>query len=154
MDDISQPAGSGYEQSISLEDQLNNLKYRWNIATKKYITHYPDFKLGLDRSHYNRALAQVSSVYNDINILNENLKGNINQNEKNLHDANIKIKNVKDKFNNKNTELKSKLGENKSAIPFKIEKYDENSKSYIFSSFYTISIFTMIFFIYKQIKME
>lgn len=145
---------SGYTNSISLEQQLKNLKYRWTVATKKYVTHYPDSKLGLDRSQFNRALAQVRTTYNDINILKANLDGNISSNDKNLEDKNKIINNIKNQYNDQHTELRSKIGENKSAIPFKVQKYDENSKSYIFSSFYTISIFTMFFFIYKQIKME
>lgn len=145
---------SEYTNSISLEQQLKNLKYRWTVATKKYVTHYPDSKLGLDRSQFNRALAQVRTTYNDINILKANLDGNISSNDKNLTDKNKMINNIKNQYNDQHTELRSKIGENKSAIPFKVQKYDENSKSYIFSSFYTISIFTMFFFIYKQIKME
>lgn len=145
---------SEYTNSISLEQQLKNLKYRWAAATKKYVTHYPDSKLGLDISQFNRALAQVRTTYNDINILKANLDGNISSNDKNLADKNKMINNIKNQYNDQHTELRSKIGENKSAIPFKVQKYDENSKSYIFSSFYTISIFTMFFFIYKQIKME
>ena len=82
------------------------------------------------------------------------MDGNISSNDKNLEDKNKMINNIKNQYNDQHTELRSKIGENKSAIPFKVQKYDENSKSYIFSSFYTISIFTMFFFIYKQIKME
>ena len=145
---------SGFTDNISLTDQLKNLKYRWTAATSKYVTYYPDLKLGLDRSQYNRALAQVQSVYNEINVLNANLNGNISQNDKNLKDKNTKIENVKTKYASKKGELTSKFGENKSAIPFKIQKYDENSKSYIFSTGYTIGIFTLLFFIYKQIKLE
>ena len=141
-------------ENISLEQQLKNLKYRWSQATNKYITHYPDYKLGLDRSQYNRALAQVRTTYNDMAILKANLDGNIKSNATNLEEKDKKIKQIKSQFEDEYTSLTSKLGENKSAIPFKIQKYDENSKSYIFSSFYSISIFTLAFFIYKQINME
>ncbi len=146
--------GSGYDQSISLEQQVKNLKYRWDIATKKYKMHYPDFKLDLDKTQYNRALAQVMNVFNDINILKANLDGNISSNDNKLQDKDKKIKAIKNQYNNEYSQLKSKLGENKSAKPFKIQKYDENSKSYIFSTFYTASIFTLFYFIYKQINME
>tara|TARA_B110000008_G_scaffold198656_1_gene197174 strand:- start:925 stop:1365 length:441 start_codon:yes stop_codon:yes gene_type:complete len=145
---------SGYDESIPLEQQLENLKYRWATATKKYVTHYPDYKLGLDRSQYNRALAQVRKTYNDVSILKANLDGNISSNETNLEEKDIKIKEIKKKYNDQHTELRSQLGGNKAAKPFKIQKYDENSKSYIFSSFYTISIFTLSFFIYKQLDVE
>lgn len=146
--------GSGYDQSISLEQQVKNLKYRWDISTKKYKMHYPDFKLDLDKTQYNRALAQVMNVFNDINILKANLDGNISSNDNKLQDKDKKIKSIKNQYNNEYSQLKSKLGENKSAKPFKIQKYDENSKTYIFSTFYTASIFTLFYFIYKQINME
>ena len=145
---------SNFGEGISLEQQLKNLQYRWSQATNKYIKHYPDFKLGLDKSQYNRALAQVRTTYNDMAILKANLDGNIKSNATNLEEKDKKIKQIKSQFENEYTTLRSKLGENKSAIPFKIQKYDENSKSYIFSSFYTISIFTLAFFMYKQINME
>ena len=146
--------GSGYDENIPLKDQLDNLKTRWTAATKKYIMHYPDLKLDLDKLQYNRALAQVMSVYNDITILKANLDGNISSNDEDLANKDKDIKKVKDKYNNEYSLLKSKLGEHKAAIPFKIQKYDENSKSYINASIYTISIFTLLFFIYKQTKME
>tara|TARA_B110000902_G_scaffold61196_1_gene72132 strand:- start:279 stop:719 length:441 start_codon:yes stop_codon:yes gene_type:complete len=145
---------SGYDEKIPLGKQLENLKYRWTIATKKYVTHYPDYKLGLDRSQYNRAIAQVRKTYNDVSILKSNLDGNISSNAKNLKQKDIKIKDIKKKYNDQHGELRSQLGSNKAAKPFKIQKYDENSKSYIFSSFYTISIFTLSFFIYKQLNIE
>lgn len=146
--------GSSYEQSIPLEQQLTNLKYRWSVATKKYVAHYPDFKLNLDKTQYNRAWAQVMNVLNDINILKANLDGNISSNDDNLKKKDARIKNIKGQFNSQYSELRSKLGENKSSKPFKIQKYDENSKTYIFSTFYTASIFTLFYFIYKQINME
>mgnify|MGYP000088059420 CR=1 FL=1 len=145
---------SGYDEKIPLGKQLENLKYRWTIATKKYVIHYPDYKLGLDRSQYNRAIAQVRKTYNDVSILKSNLDGNISSNAKNLKQKDIKIKDIKKKYNDQHGELRSQLGSNKAAKPFKMQKYDENSKSYIFSSFYTISIFTLSFFIYKQLNIE
>ena len=146
--------GSNYDQSISLEQQVENLKYRWDIATKKYVEHYPDFKLNLDKTQYNRAMAQVMNVFNDINILKANLDGNISSNDNKLKEKDKEIKNIKNQFNSQYSELRSKLGENKSSKPFKIQKYDENSKSYIFTTFYTASIFTLFYFLYKQINME
>jgi len=145
---------SGYDEKIPLGKQLENLKYRWTIATKKYVIHYPDYKLGLDRSQYNRAIAQVRKTYNDVSILKSNLDGNISSNAKNLKQKDIKIKDIKKKYNDQHGELRNQLGSNKASKPFKIQKYDENSKSYIFSSFYTISIFTLSFFIYKQLNIE
>ena len=139
---------------VSLEDQLSNLKKRWNAATYKYVKTYPDKKLGLDETQYNRVIEQVSKTFNDITILKTNLDANIDSNNKSLKSKDNEIQTIKNKYSLSHTSLLSKLGENKAAIPFKIQKYDENSKSYIFASYYTISLFTLCFFIYKQLKME
>lgn len=139
---------------VSLEDQLSNLKKRWNAATYKYVKTYPDKKLGLDETQYNRVIEQVSKTFNDINILKTNLDANIDSNNKSLKSKDDEIQTIKNTYSLSHTSLLSKLGENKAAIPFKIQKYDENSKSYIFASYYTISLFTLCFFIYKQLKME
>ena len=141
-------------EDVSLSDQINNLKTRWQSATKKYIKYYPDLKLDLDKTQYNRALAQVIKTYSDLSILKANLEGNIKSNEELLKDKDKDIKDIKKQYSDQYTELKTELGNNKAAIPFKIQKYDENSKSYIFSTFYTVSIFTLLFFIYKQTKLE
>ena len=54
--------------------------------------------------------------------------------------------------NDSKIQLGTKLGANNASIPFKIDKYNENSESYIISSYYFISLLTMSFFIYKQLK--
>lgn len=140
--------------NIPLEDQLNNLKKRWQAATYKYVKAYPDNKLGLDKTQYNRAVEQVSKTFNDISVLKANLDANIRSNKNTLQAKDNNIKSVKQTYSTSKTDLISKLGEHKAAIPLKTQKYDENSKSYIFTSYYTISLFTLCFFIYKQFKME
>ena len=40
----------------------------------------------------------------------------------------LKIKDIKKKYNDQHSVLTSQLGNNKAAQPFKIQKYDENSK--------------------------
>ena len=140
--------------NVPLEDQLNNLKKRWEAATYKYVKAYPDNKLGLDKTQYNRAVEQVSKTFNDISVLKANLDANIQSNKNTLEAKDNNIKSVKQTYSTSKTDLISKLGEHKAAIPLKIQKYDENSKSYIFTSYYTISLFTLCFFIYKQFKME
>jgi hypothetical protein len=143
-----------YNKNTPLKQQLENLKYIWATATQKYITHYPDYKLDLDKSQYNRTMAQIRKTYNDISVLKANLDGNISFKEIDLKKKDIDIKKIKKQYNNQYSILRSKLGDNNAALPFKLQKYDENSKSYIFSSFYTISIFTLGFFIYKQLNIE
>ena len=58
---------------------------------------------------------------------------------------------VKTKYNDSKIQLGTKLGANNASIPFKIDKYNENSESYILASYYFIALLTTSFFIYKQI---
>ena len=126
--------GSNYDQRIPLEQQIKNLKYRWGIATKKYVAHYPDFKLNLDKTQYNRAMAQVMNVFNDINILKANLDGNISSNDMTLKEKDTKIKNIKGQFNSQFSQL-SQLS------PFSQFISDREGKRETLSSFLIRSLF-------------
>ena len=52
---------------------------------------------------------------------------------------------------NKNT-LTNELGINNASGRMKTDKYNSNSETYIQASFYILSISTITFFIYKQLK--
>ena len=62
------------------------------------------------------------------------------------------IENIKETINEKKIGLVTKTGENLSGNPLKIDKYNNNSLAYINITYYMISIFSMSFFIYKQLK--
>ena len=49
-------------------------------------------------------------------------------------------------------ELINEYGSNIASNRLKTDKYNSNSESYITASFYILSISTLTFFIYKQLK--
>ena len=59
---------------------------------------------------------------------------------------------IKTKYNSEKLNLETALGNNEAGKPMKIDKYNENSISYILSSYYTIGILSISYFIYKQLK--
>ena len=95
---------------------------------------------------------QVRTTYNDMAILKANLDGNIKNSTEDLKDKNNKIKEIKSQFSDDIHHYK-KLGENKAAVPLKFKNMMKIAKLHFFKFLY-ISMFTLAFFIYKQINME
>ena len=62
------------------------------------------------------------------------------------------VSRILDKYGKEKVTLDSILANNVAGKPLKVDKYDENSQSYVYSSYYIIGILTMSFFIYKQLK--
>ena len=48
--------------------------------------------------------------------------------------------------------MENDIEKNKTGVTLKTDKIDEKSRAYLSTSFYTISLITMSFFIYKQLK--
>jgi len=135
-----------------MREDLNKLKFRWNHATKQYVNTYPDFATGINKVPTSRALASIKEIMKDIKTFNGVLTGNITGSVTFLNQTNKLIKTTKDKYNNSKLSLQSELGANKAGKPMKINKYNENSQSYIYTSYYVVGILSMSFFIYKQLK--
>jgi hypothetical protein len=129
------------------------LKQRWTNSTNTYIKTFPDSALGIDTSGQNdRAYANIVSVESDINIFVSNLKGLIDTHANFLKMEDKRIATIKTKYNNSKVDLTTELSNNNAGKPLKIDKYDDNTKSYIYTSYYTVGILSMSYFIYKQLK--
>ena len=137
---------------VYLKNDLEQYKFRWKNATDKYVKTYPDKKVNGDSTQNDRAYDTILKVLNDVALFQANLKGDIANSTNRIDKADKHIQRTKKKFFDKKIELVSALGENTAAKPFKIDKYDENSESYINIVAYFIAIFSTSFFIYKQIK--
>tara|TARA_B100001741_G_C16422793_1_gene537078 strand:+ start:345 stop:785 length:441 start_codon:yes stop_codon:yes gene_type:complete len=135
-----------------LQSTLDSFKSRWNIHTTNYIKTYPDWKMNINTVPNERALAAVMKTMSDIRIMDASLTGKVNVSGDYIESINKKIKTVKDKYGKEKINLDSVLSNNVAGKPLKIDKYDENSQSYIYTSYYTIGILTMFFFIYKQLN--
>ena len=92
------------------------------------------------------------TTYQDILILQANLKGNVNANNVFLSDKDSKIKNIKNEYDSMNVKLKSNIARNLASGPFKLNKYDDTYESMLYLSYYFIGSMTLSFFIYKQLK--
>ena len=135
-----------------MREDLKKLKFRWNHATKQYVDTYPDFATGINKVPNSRALAAIKEVMKDIKTFNGVLTGNITGSVSFLNETSKMIKTTKNKYDNAKLSLESELGGNKAGKPMKINKYNENSQSYIYTSYYVIGILSISFFIYKQLK--
>ena len=135
-----------------LEQKAKTLRFRWNNATKQYIATYPDAALGLDRTQNQRSFQSLVGAYKDINILQATLKGLLASSGGYIKTQDGRIKFIKKKYNDSKLDLETALGNNEAGKPMKIDKYNENSISYILSSYYTIGILSITYFIYKQLK--
>ena len=84
--------------------------------------------------------------------MDASLTGKVNVSGDYIEGISKKIKTIKDTYGKEKINLDSVLSNNVAGKPLKIDKYDENSQSYIYTSYYTIGILTMFFFIYKQLN--
>lgn len=135
-----------------LESKLKTLRFRWNNATKQYINTYPQAASGLDNTQNSRNYQSVLSTKKDINILQATLNGLLSTTGNYINSQDNRINLMKKKYNEQKLDLVTEKGNNKSGKPMKIDKYNENSKAYILSSYYTIGILSISYFIYKQLK--
>jgi len=135
-----------------LQSTLDSFKSRWNIHTTNYIKTYPDWKMNINTVPNERALAAVMKTMSDIRIMDASLTGKVNVSGDYIEGISKKIKTIKDTYGKEKINLDSVLSNNVAGKPLKIDKYDENSQSYIYTSYYTIGILTMFFFIYKQLN--
>jgi len=135
-----------------LDEELKTLKFVWKSATDKYIKTYPDFALGIDTVQNSRANNSIVDTKVKINIFTAKLKGLINNKVGFLDVESSRINSIKTKYSDSKLDLDTELSNNNSSKPLKIDKHNENSKSYIYTSYYTIGIVSMSYFIYKQLK--
>ena len=70
----------------------------------------------------------------------------------NLKTWDNKLVSLKNAIGNNKQELINEYGSNIASNRLKTDKYNSNSESYITASFYILSISTITFFIYKQLK--
>ena len=136
-----------------LKEDVANLKFRWQNATKQYVDTYADKAAGLDSIQNDRAQAVVVKTRADINIMQSKLKGAIETSAdyiKSVEDGPIAL--YKKQYADNKGDLSNSINNGRAGKRMKIDKYNENSKAYILTSFYSIGILSITYFIYKQLK--
>ena len=106
----------------TLSEQLEQYKFRWSNATKRYAQTYPDKKVNGNSTQNDRAYQSVIQIANELLLFNSNLKGDIANSKTYINDADEKIQKVKKEHEEQKVELVSAVGNNKAAKPFKIDK--------------------------------
>ena len=135
-----------------LESQLKTLRFRWKNATNQYINTYPDAALGLDKTQNSRNYQAILATKRDINLLQATLNGLLETTGNYIKSQDSRINQIKKVYNENKLDLVTEKGNNQSGKPLKIDKYNENSKAYILTSYYTIGVLSISYFIYKQLK--
>lgn len=137
---------------MTLENRLNKIKSDWNITKNRFINTYPRSKVNKNDQAFITSKEKLDSIKKEIDSLYESTKDDIEKNGTYLDFFNNYIENIKKTINEKKIGLVTKTGENLSGNTLKVDKYNNNSLAYINITYYMISIFSMSFFIYKQIK--
>ena len=135
-----------------IEDEIKTLKFRWKNATTNYIATFPNAASGIDKVQNSRDYKSIISTKADIQLLQANLKGLLATNSNYIKSQEERIDILKKKYNDSKLDLTTEQGNNNAGKPMKMDKYNENSKAYIFTSYYTIGILSISYFIYKQLK--
>lgn len=136
-----------------LKEDVSNLRFRWQNATKQYVDTYADKATGLDNAQNDRAQAAVIKTRADINIMQSKLKGAIETTAdyiETIEKGPIAL--YKKQYADNKSELSNKINNGRAGKRMKVDKYNENSKAYILTSFYSIGILSITYFIYKQLK--
>tara|TARA_B100001093_G_scaffold520477_1_gene616455 strand:+ start:23526 stop:23963 length:438 start_codon:yes stop_codon:yes gene_type:complete len=136
-----------------LKEDVSNLRFRWQNATKQYVDTYADKATGLDNTQNDRAQAAVVKTRADINIMQSKLKGAIETTAEHIQTVEKgPIALYKKQYADNKDELSNKINNGRAGKRMKVDKYNENSKTYILTSFYSIGILSITYFIYKQLK--
>ena len=135
-----------------LNEKIKALKQIWDTQTETYITTYPDKKLGIDSKLNDQSFSNLVDTYSKMMSLNAQIQGVSTGVNENLKEWDNKLVNLKNAIGNNKQELMNEYSSNNASGRLKTDKYNENSETYIKASFYILSISTLSFFIYKQLK--
>lgn len=125
---------------------LNN--YINKAAAEKVTTTFPS---PTGSTHiWDQLVDQAERIIKEQQNLKGNFKNYNNQTDKEL----VKIDNLKKRYNNRKLTLSEKIDLGLANSPRKVDTLDKKSRAYLTTSFYTVSLFTMSFFIYKQLKVN
>ena len=135
-----------------LKQKISSLKQIWKSQTDEYIKTYPDKKLGENKTLNERSFSNLVNTYSKMVSFDAQLHGLSEGVNVNLKTWDNKLVSLKNAIGNNKQELINEYGSNIASNRLKTDKYNSNSESYITASFYILSISTITFFIYKQLK--
>ena len=135
-----------------LKQKIKSLKQIWDNQSETYIKTYPDKKLKIDSKMNEQSFSNLVDTYSKMVSLNAQILGVSTGVNENLKEWENKLVNLKNAIGNNKQSLMNEYGSNNASNTLKTDKYNQNSETYITASFYILSISTLTFFIYKQLK--
>lgn len=141
--------------SCSNKNEIDTHLCMWKALTEKYCNQYADEKLNDTYPSPTGSTATMSQIQmraEEILKLEASLLGRSMANSKNIKNARDKLKELRNRYEGRKSNLEKKISLERANNPRKVDTLDKKSRAYLTTSFYTISILSMSFFIYKQLK--
>ena len=135
-----------------LKEKISSLQQIWNSQSQEYIKTYPDAKLGTNTTLNRRSFDNLVDTYSKMISFDAQLHGLSEGVNVNLEKWDNKLVSLKNAIGNNKQGLINEYSTNIASGRLKTDKYNSNSESYITASFYILSLSTITFFIYKQLK--
>ena len=135
-----------------LKQKISSLQQIWNSQTKEYIKTKAEAELESNNTLNQRSFNNLVDTYSKMVSFDAQLHGLSEGVNVNLKTWDNKLVSLKNAIGNNKQELINEYGSNIASNRLKTDKYNSNSESYITASFYILSISTITFFIYKQLK--
>ena len=135
-----------------LKQKISSLQQIWNSQTKEYIKTKAEAELESNNTLNQRSFINLVDTYSKMVSFDAQLHGLSEGVNVNLKTWDNKLVSLKNAIGNNKQELINEYGSNIASNRLKTDKYNSNSESYITASFYILSISTITFFIYKQLK--
>ena len=127
----------------------------WNMLLERYYRKYADEKLNGEypsSEGTTHIMGQLEAKAADILRLEGQLLGMSIANGEQIEKARNELKGLEYTYEEREKNLNNYIDLNQANNPRKVDTLDKKSRAYLTTSFYTISILTMSFFIYKQLK--
>lgn len=138
--------------SKALKEKLDSLKKIWDAQSTTYVNTKPSAELENNNTVNAQALSNLANTYGKFLTLDAQLTGVSNGANVYLKSWDNKMDILKRSIGNSKQTLKNEINTNNASGRMKTDKYNYNSETYIQASFYILSISTITFFIYKQLK--
>ena len=135
-----------------LKEKISSLQQIWKAQSQEYIKTYPDAKLGTNATLNRRSFDNLVDTYSKMISFDAQLHGLSDGVNVNLEKWDNKLVSLKNAIGNNKQGLINEYSTNIASSRLKTDKYNSNSESYITASFYILSLSTITFFIYKQLK--
>ena len=135
-----------------LKEKISSLQQIWDSQTQEYIKTKPEAELGSNNTLNQRSFNNLVDTYSKMVSFDAQLHGLSDGVNVNLEKWDNKLVSLKNAIGNNKQGLINEYSTNIASSRLKTDKYNSNSESYITASFYILSLSTITFFIYKQLK--